>query len=182
MCNVHSARAMHVHYATHHQMQCTIELRTLNFISVPNLVSLAQKFPRTGESLSNKVFFGPGACTLHPTRTATGKAYRLGQYTVNCKFGTGGAHRLACSGGKRRKGTKHLHVRCTCTVHSSPLNRTAPSTLCQGLPTYRVWCLWLKISLHRRTPRQKNFRPWRVLPAPHMNGNHKSTHVEAVYV
>ena len=76
---------------------------------------------------------------------------------MTCKFGTGGAHRLACSGGKRRKGAKHLHVRCTCTVHSSPLNRTAPSTLCQGLPTYRVWCLWLKISLHRRTPRQKSF-------------------------
>ena len=76
---------------------------------------------------------------------------------MTCKFGTGGAHRLACSGGKRRKGTKHLHVRCTCTVHSSPLNRTAPSTLCQGLPTYRVWCLWLKISLHRRTPTSKKF-------------------------
>ena len=29
---------------------------------------------------------------------------------VTCKFGTGGAHRLACSGGERRKGTKHLHV------------------------------------------------------------------------
>ena len=41
---VHSARAMHMHYATHHQMQCTIELRTLNFISVPNLVLLAQNF------------------------------------------------------------------------------------------------------------------------------------------
>ena len=29
MHNVHSARAMHVHYATYHQMQYTIELRTL---------------------------------------------------------------------------------------------------------------------------------------------------------
>ena len=46
---------------------------------------------------------------------------------MTCKFGTGGAHRLACSGGKRRKGTKHLHVLCTCTVHSSPLNRTLPT-------------------------------------------------------
>ena len=42
MCSVHTARAMHVHYATYHQMQCTIELRTLNSINVPNLVSLAQ--------------------------------------------------------------------------------------------------------------------------------------------
>ena len=156
MCNVHSARALHVHYVTHHQMQCTIELRTLNFISVPNLVSLAQNFLEP-EDPSRIKFFGPGACTLHPTRTATGKACRLGQIRVTCKFGTGGAHRLACSGGKSRKGAKHLHVRCTCTVHSSPLNRIVPSTLCQGLPTYRVWYLWLKISLHRRIPRQKSF-------------------------
>ena len=82
MCNVHSARALHVHYATHHQMQCTIELRTLNFISVPNLVSLAQKFLEP-EDPSQIKFCGPGACTLHPTRTATGKAYRLGQYTCD---------------------------------------------------------------------------------------------------
>ena len=72
---------MHVHYATH-QMQCTIELRTLNFISVPNLVSLAQNFLEP-EDPSRIKFFGPGACTLHPTRTATGKAYRLGQYTCD---------------------------------------------------------------------------------------------------
>ena len=80
MCNVHSARAMHVHYATHHQMQCTIELRTLNFISVPNLVSLDQNFLEP-EDPSRIKFFRPCACTLHPTRTATGKTYRLGQHT-----------------------------------------------------------------------------------------------------
>ena len=50
MHNVHSARAMHVHYATHHEMQCTTELRTLSFISVPNLVSLAQNFLEPEES------------------------------------------------------------------------------------------------------------------------------------
>ena len=82
MHNVHSARAMHVHYTTHHQKQCTIELRTLSFISVPNLVSLAQNFLEP-EDPSRIKFFGPGACTLHPTRTATGKAYRLGKYTCD---------------------------------------------------------------------------------------------------
>ena len=45
----------------------------------------SSKFPRTGGPLSNKVF-GPGACTLHPTRTATGKAYRLGQYTCDLQI------------------------------------------------------------------------------------------------
>ena len=82
MCNVHSARAMLMHYATHHQMQHTVELRTLNFISVPNLVSLAQNFLEP-EDPSRIKFFGPGACALHPTRTATGKAYRLWQYTCD---------------------------------------------------------------------------------------------------
>ena len=40
LCSMHDcrciARAVHVHYAPHHQMQCTVESCTLNFISVPN--------------------------------------------------------------------------------------------------------------------------------------------------
>ena len=63
-------------------MQCTIELRSLNFISVPNLVSLVQNFLEP-EDPSRIKFFGLGACTLHPTRTATGKVYRLEQYTCD---------------------------------------------------------------------------------------------------
>ena len=82
MCNVHSARAIHVHCATHHQMQCTIELRTLNSINVPNLVSLAQNFLEP-EGPSRMKFFGPGARSLHPTRTAIRKAYIFGQYTCD---------------------------------------------------------------------------------------------------
>ena len=39
---------------------------------------------------------------------------------VTCKFGISGAYRLACRGGKRTKGAKHLHVHCTCTMHPSP--------------------------------------------------------------
>ena len=42
--HMHSARAAHVHYAPHHEMACTIELRSLNSISVPNLVSISQSF------------------------------------------------------------------------------------------------------------------------------------------
>ena len=82
LCNVHSARAMHVNYATHHHMQCPIELRTLNSIDVPNLVSLAKNFLEP-EDPSPIKFFGPGACSLHPTRTAVRKAYRLGQFMCN---------------------------------------------------------------------------------------------------
>ena len=81
MCNVHSARASSsnamYHRITHIELhQCT------------KLGVASSKFPRTGGSKisldpSRIKFFGPGACTLHPTRTATGKAYRLGQYTCD---------------------------------------------------------------------------------------------------
>ena len=35
---------MHVHYVPYHEMTCTIELRSLNSISVPNLVSIGEHF------------------------------------------------------------------------------------------------------------------------------------------
>ena len=50
-----------------------------------------------------------------------------------------------------------LHVHCTCTMHPSPLLHTAPSWPCPGAPMYRVWCRWLKVHFHRRTPRQNSF-------------------------
>ena len=71
------ANAVHVHYAPNHQMACAIELRSLNSISVPNLVSIAQKFLKP-EDLSQINFSGPGARSLHPSETLTTKAYRLG--------------------------------------------------------------------------------------------------------
>ena len=76
-----------------------------------------------------------------------------------CKLGISGAHRLTCRGGKTKTGAKHLHVHCTCTMLPTPFNHTAPSRPCQGVPMYRVWCPQLKISLNRRTPRQKGFPP-----------------------
>ena len=71
---MHSARAMHVHYAPHHEMTCTIELRSLNSIYVPNLVSIAQNF-LAPEDPSKINFSGPGARSLHPTGTVTTKVY-----------------------------------------------------------------------------------------------------------
>ena len=76
------ARAQHVHYAPHHQKACTIELRSLNSISVPNLVSIAQRFLKA-EDPSQINFSGPGACSLHPTGTVTTNTYRLGWHTYN---------------------------------------------------------------------------------------------------
>ena len=77
LMHMHSARAQHVHYAPHHQMACTIELRSLNSISVPNLVSIAQSFLKP-EDPSQINFSGPGVRTLHRTGTVTTKTYSLG--------------------------------------------------------------------------------------------------------
>ena len=76
--HMHSARAQHVHYAPHHQMACTIELRSLNSISVPNLVSIAQSFLKP-EHPSQINFSGPGARSLHPTGTVTTKSIYPGE-------------------------------------------------------------------------------------------------------
>ena len=51
-------------------------------INVPNLVSLAKNFQEPEDPSWIKCF-GPGACSLHLTRTATRAAYRLGQYTCD---------------------------------------------------------------------------------------------------
>ena len=56
---------------SHHQEH------SLNSISVPNLVSLAQNFLAPENPTSQKCS-APGACSLHPTGTATTKAHRLG--------------------------------------------------------------------------------------------------------
>ena len=98
------------------------------------------KFPRTGGPLPNKLFSGPGARSLHLKGTVTTKAYMLGKHTCNLQVCISRAYRVACRGGKRTTGAKHLHVHCTCTMHPSPFLHTAPSRPCQGAPMYRVWC------------------------------------------
>ena len=128
LCNIACAvficaRAMHVHYATYHQMQCTIELHTLNSSSVPNLVSLAQNFLEPQDPSRIKFFFGPGGCSLHPTRKTTRKAYRLGQYTCDLQVWVlvsapivlgivGGGNRALQSGAN-----PFASAICTCTLH-----------------------------------------------------------------
>ena len=66
-------------------MTYTIELRSLNSISVPNLVSIAQNFLEP-EDPSRINFSGPGARSLHTTRTVTTKTYRLGEQTGDLHF------------------------------------------------------------------------------------------------
>ena len=58
-------------------MTHTIELRSLNSISVPNLVSIGEHFLEP-EDPSQINFSGPGARSLHLTGTVTTKVYMLG--------------------------------------------------------------------------------------------------------
>ena len=111
---IHSARAMHVHYVPYHQMACTIELRALNSISAPNLVSIAENFLEP-EDPSQINFSGPGARSLHLTGTVTTKAYMLGKRTFDLQLDISGAYRLACRGGRT---TTDAKKNCTCTARA----------------------------------------------------------------
>ena len=64
--HMHSARSAHMHYAPHHEMACTIELRSLNSITVPNLVSIAQSFLEPEDPSRIKIS-GAGARSLYLT-------------------------------------------------------------------------------------------------------------------
>ena len=143
--HVNSARPVQVDYAPNHQMQCAIELRTLNSTSAPNLVSLAQNFLEP-EDPSRRKLFGPGARSLHPTRTATKNNNNntdCGSILVTCKFGAGGTLRLACRGSKRTKGTKYYTTRAL-HVHTAlkPIKSySAKYIMSRSTHLYRVWCL-----------------------------------------
>ena len=58
-------------------LQLISNLRSLNSISVPNLVSIDQNFLEP-EDPSQINFSGPDARSLHPPGTVTTKTYRLG--------------------------------------------------------------------------------------------------------
>ena len=75
--HMHSARALQVYYVPHQGTACTIELRSLNSISVPNLVSIAQNLLEPVDPFQIN-FFSTVARSLHRTETVTTKTYRLG--------------------------------------------------------------------------------------------------------
>ena len=142
----------------------------------------SSKFPRTGGPLSNKVF-GPGACTLHPTRTATGKACRLGQYRCDLQVWDRWCTSSCLQWRQKKKRYKtlaralHVHsalqpIKSYGAKYTMPRSTHLPSLVSLA-----------KNFLAPENPTSKKvFRPWRVQPAPHRNGNHKSTHVGALYV
>ena len=123
---------------------------------VPSLVSLAQSFLKP-EDPSSKRFSAPGACNLQPTEVAPPMDFKLLRYACDLRVWDRWRHPCAPQGREKMMRSKHLHVHCTCTMHPSPFLHTAPSRPCRGAPMYRVWCRWLKVHFHRRTPRQNSF-------------------------
>ena len=81
-------------------MACTIELRSLNSISVPNLVSISQSFLEPEDPYANKSLapLARAACTTQERQPQ--KHTGWGYIHVTCKFGISGDHRLACRAGK----------------------------------------------------------------------------------
>ena len=71
------ARALHVHTAPQLIKSYGAKWALPRCTHVPSLVSLAQSFLEPEDPMSKK-FSSPGACSLHPTGTATTKAHRLG--------------------------------------------------------------------------------------------------------
>ena len=89
------ARALHVHTTPQLIKSYGAKQALPRCTHVPSLVSLAQSFLKPEDPMSKK-FSSPGACSLHPTRTATTKAHRLGSVRVTCQFRIGGASCSTC--------------------------------------------------------------------------------------
>ena len=119
-------------------------------------MSLAQNFLKSKDPWSKR-FSAPGACSWHPKQMATPKDFKLVRYACDLRVWDRWRHPCAPQSREKMMRSKHLHVHCTCTMHPSPLLHTAPSWPCPGAPMYRVWCRWLKVHFHRRTPRQNSF-------------------------
>ena len=74
---------MQMDSAPHHQMECTIELRSLNSISVPNLVSIAESFLKPKDP-GQKVF-RPWRVQLAPHTNGTPKDFKLVRYACDLR-------------------------------------------------------------------------------------------------
>ena len=64
-------------YAPYHEMACTIEIYSLNSISVPNLVSIAQSFLKPEDPMSKK-FFRLWRVQPAPHRNSNHKSTQVG--------------------------------------------------------------------------------------------------------
>ena len=104
-------RQKNIKSSTINALNITPQLHTFNFINVPNLVSLAQNFLEPEDPSRIKIF-GPGACSLNPTRTVTRKAYRLGQNTCDLQVREPAVPFVLPAGAAKEQKVQNT---CTCT-------------------------------------------------------------------
>ena len=101
----------------------------------PCLVSLGQSFLKPKEP-SLERFSAPGACNLHHTEVASPMDFKLVRYACDLRVWDRWRHLCVPQGREKMMRSKHLRVHCTCTMHPSPINHTAPSRPCPGAPMY----------------------------------------------
>ena len=120
-------------------------------------MSLAQNFHKP-EDPKPKCFPPLARATCTPQKWHPQWILSWHSIHVTYEFGISGASRLTCRCVRIFNCANHLRVLCTCTMHPSPFF-IRPQVSLASAPMYRVWCRQLKVSLNRRTPRQKSFPP-----------------------
>ena len=106
---------------------------------LPSLVSLAQNF-LAPEDPTSKKFFDPGACSLHPTKTATTKAHTLGLYMCDLQIWCRWCPPFGLQSWLEVCASLHAAARATCHVHRASLKSTKSRVRRLVLSTLKIWC------------------------------------------
>ena len=127
------ARALHVHTAPQLIKSYGAKQALPRCTHVPSLVSLAQSFLKPEDPMSKKVS-SPGACSLHPTGTATTKAHRL------LFLLPGGAPSRPAVGDRRPTAARQpVAPDGACSRGPRPRRRRRPAAA-------SVWRIWSRVS------------------------------------
>ena len=99
---------------------------------------LAKNFLAPEDSTSKK-FSDPGACSLHPTRTATTKAHKLWLYTCDLQIWGRWGLPFGLQGWLEVCASLHAAACATCHVRRAPLKSTKSRVRQLGLSTLKIW-------------------------------------------
>ena len=133
------ARALHVHSALQHIKSYGAKYTMPRSTHLLSLVSLAKNFPAPEDPTSKKLS-DPGACSLHPTGTATTKAHTLGLYTCDLQICGRWCLPFVLQSWLEVCASLHAAARATCHVRRAPLKSTKSRVRRLGLSTLKFWC------------------------------------------
>ena len=133
------ARALHVHSALQPIKAYGAKYPMPRSTHLPSLVSLAKNF-LAPEDPTSKKFSDPGACSLHPTGTATTKAHTLGLYTCDLQIWGRWCLPFGLQSWLEVYASLHAAARATCHVRRAPLKSTKSRVRRLGLSTLKIWC------------------------------------------